>query len=724
MSRPNSIRWLPVFLVLALLLAGSGQTVLADTPPFQPWHTETVDVQHNFQPYAGRFVAVDKSGRAQMAYGGGQLYYAYNDGDGWQFEVADPRQGTGAAAALALAPDDTPVIAYADSGGGMVRLARRIGGAWTSEAITVTTGLRDLAVAVDPQGRAHVAYVAGSDLLYLHETNARWELAARRPALVVPGDFFALDSAGRPHLVVAGLAHEWLMEDGWHSEQINAWADKGISLAASPDGKVAVASLWTIHHTGGEEESVFYFGYLTGGAPAPTTAERRSPSRSALSSRLATRRLAAGTVSWVDPGFPRLIFAPNGVPHILQPNGIHSYLDPSGWVSENVRGNAWDMDEICALAMNATGDAWVGCLGGTLQAYRREAERWMGELVDDARSRGEGVSLAIGSGGEPQLAYGRRLTRYANRTSTGWQVDSLPTVPYYAQIESGAPVLALGLDNAPNIALSPLQVGTGLWYKIHGRWEEQLVAPDKNLDRDCIRCVDHVTDSQGQPHLAYFDLGHSQVLHAWREDGVWRSEVASSFGALDPVPGYLSLRLSADGTPHIVYDLRTWTGEWDYRPGPLRHAVRVEGKWVTEDVSPTPSGEHALAVDSNGAAVITFTAEKSLMLARRAAHGWQSESLAEQGLPSTLTHPALAVDAAGVVHLTAYDSAAKALYYLRNKDGRWESFLVDPQGGPESAIGLDPNGRVQIAYPNRATGAVQWATGEPTRIWLPQIVRG
>jgi hypothetical protein len=209
---------------------------------------------------------------------------------------------------------------------------------------------------------------------------------------------------------------------------------------------------------------------------------------------------------------------------------------------------------------------------------------------------------------------------------------------------------------------------------------------------------------------------------------VWHS-TDLAWGMADAESGdsrQISLRLDTLGAPQVAWDLGPWPPQLDQR-GILQHtALRgdVWRNWPT--VGRTPNGEHSLALDKDGQPVIAFTGSTGIQIGRPPAdpdaEGWELESLTALGFPPTLTHPSLAIDNRDVLHLGCHDSATGALYYLRKEAGPWELSLVDPHGGPGSAIALDGNGQPQIAYPNTETGALQWATAVATRIWLPQIL--
>jgi hypothetical protein len=77
------------------------------------------------------------------------------------------------------------------------------------------------------------------------------------------------------------------------------------------------------------------------------------------------------------------------------------------------------------------------------------------------------------------------------------------------------------------------------------------------------------------------------------------------------------------------------------------------------------------------------------------------------------TAGAIALDAAGQLHLAYFDSASHALKYaLRNADGTWntiETIDASYNAGTQLSIAIDPNGLPGIAYLDAGTGHLKYA---------------
>ncbi len=81
------------------------------------WSEECIDCPHNFWNRSLDGAQLDSTGRIHVAYGGEQLYYAYQDGaDQWVRQVVDETPGTGTKASLGIDSSDQPHILYCDEG--------------------------------------------------------------------------------------------------------------------------------------------------------------------------------------------------------------------------------------------------------------------------------------------------------------------------------------------------------------------------------------------------------------------------------------------------------------------------------------------------------------------------------------------------------------------------------------------------------------------------------
>lgn len=151
-----------------------------------------------------------------------------------------------------------------------------------------------------------------------------------------------------------------------------------------------------------------------------------------------------------------------------------------------------------------------------------------------------------------------------------------------------------------------------------------------------------------------------------------------------------SLRLDADGQPHIAYG-----------GSHLYYAWLDEATWQLEVVDDTPNvGQYAaLALDGLGYPHISYydAGNADLKYAHHNGTSWQIEIVDSTGDVGKST--SLAVDTDGHVHISYYDATNDDLKYAYNDGITWQIETVDNEDvGADSSIALDSQYRPHIAY--------------------------
>jgi hypothetical protein len=97
-----------------------------------------------------------------------------------------------------------------------------------------------------------------------------------------------------------------------------------------------------------------------------------------------------------------------------------------------------------------------------------------------------------------------------------------------------------------------------------------------------------------------------------------------------------------------------------------------------------------------------------LRYVNNAAGSWSTQTVDDHGG----RHVAIAVDAAGWVHISYYDATNRNLRYATNASGVWVTQIVDSSGdvGASPAIALDSAGKVHISYTDDTNHDVKYAT--------------
>jgi hypothetical protein len=205
-------------------------------------------------------MALDANGQPHLAFdeSGSGLGYAAWDGTSWQVEAVDSAIGLEVAVALDAA--GRPWIAHSTLDFRLIVATRADDGSWQLWVLDRTDGfqLHSPSLAIDSQGRAHLAWVDGKSatLKYAVHDDGGWhvETVADKVGHVA----LALDAAGVPHLsfaapnggtgiarLVAPLEYAVRKSSGWAIELVGAdgESDAWSSLVIGGDG-IARVSFW------------------------------------------------------------------------------------------------------------------------------------------------------------------------------------------------------------------------------------------------------------------------------------------------------------------------------------------------------------------------------------------------------------------------------------------------------------------------------------------------
>jgi hypothetical protein len=154
---------------------------------------------------------------------------------------------------------------------------------------------------------------------------------------------------------------------------------------------------------------------------------------------------------------------------------------------------------------------------------------------------------------------------------------------------------------------------------------------------------------EDEPAIAYNDLAQVRFARWSNFSSTWSIEVVG--------PGRsASLAFDGIGVPHVSF--------FDPEDASIRHAARIDGAWVVEDIVTKGAAERSnLVVDGNDVVHVTFhdAESRALVYARRDEAGWVSGHVDTGGPVGP--HSALMVDAAGLVHLVFVDETAGETKY-------------------------------------------------------------
>ena len=209
---------------------------------------------------------------------------------------------------------------------------------------------------------------------------------------------------------------------------------------------------------------------------------------------------------------------------------------------------------------------------------------------------------------------------------------------------------------------------------------------------------DIAVDSQGNPHIAYYDATNKDLKYAYKDGAGWH--VYTIANTVD-YGSHVSIALDKKGNPHISYV--------DSTNGYLLYAFKDSTGWNHETVDDSGNGvsHTSIAVDTSGNVHIAYvdTTTGYPMYAYRNSSGWHLKRLTSRGA----SHPSLALDLLGNPHVVFYDYGVQVLpgkyqnrglaYMYKDSSGAWRYRLIALGSPGDSSISLDNlRGVVHICY--------------------------
>lgn len=218
-------------------------------------------------------------------------------------------------------------------------------------------------------------------------------------------------------------------------------------------------------------------------------------------------------------------------------------------------------------------------------------------------------------------------------------------------------------------------------------------------------------DTNGRPHISYYDASNSDLCYAFWDGSVWRIEKIDSIGA---VGSYTSLQLDKEGNPYISY--------YDATNKDLKYARWDGFQWIIQEVDTTNNvGTYtSLALDGTNSAHISYFGISDLKYARLTESGWTIETIDTAGV--TGEHTSLALDSLGKPHIS-YVGDFTNLKYARLAENGWDIETIDTKGivGWYSSLALDANGIPHVSYWDLSNSKIKYARRDKIQ-WTTQVV--
>jgi len=454
------------------------------------WHSEILGDGYGLNPS----LAVDAGGRPHVALGGNDLRYATRDPDGaWQVENVAPFT-TVYESSLALDADGRPRIAFPSTYPDVLNYAWRDDAgspAWHIEVAVEEVTSYGTSLAIGADGRPAIAYVDHTQRLMVARQDASgWQTdlvdansdAGRSVSL-------ALDGQGRLHLAyLDGYPNHDLKAAargpaGWETEVVDRAGQIGwfSSMAIDPVGAIHIGyttldsrELRYARRDAGSQtwvtETVYYLGSDLSGVSLALDAKDQPhiaipDGNLDYASRYVGSPWQVETVGGVGDlhSSASLALDARGYPHVIARDisGYelkYIYRDADGWHVEAI-DPARDQHSNSSLALDASGCpnvAYYDWDSRDLKLARRDpGGAWHIETVDSSATSGGGsrnISLVLDAQGQPHIAYyycgptapcRKNELRYARRSATGWQIQTVTT-----DLNELASDLSLALDAA------------------------------------------------------------------------------------------------------------------------------------------------------------------------------------------------------------------------------------------------------------------------------------
>lgn len=335
---------------------------------------------------------------------------------------------------------------------------------------------------------------------------------------------------------------------------------------------------------------------------------------------------------------------------------------------------------------------------------------WTVETVVSAGDVGSALSMDLDSSGNPHIVYRDRTVsqiKYIVKSGATWGAPEAIADSRYYNTD-----LVLDSSSSPHVSYANYVSGISrpsYAYKSGGVWQTAQVATS---DTDTSIAL-------GLDGLARISYGYSILKYATWNGTSFTLETVDSAST---VGRFNSLAIDSQGRPHIAY--------YDGNLGALRYAVKTGTTWVPAivDWTTTVGYNPSLALNASDLPRIAYYDydNDDLKYAYYDGTNWGKETV-DGGSPdyeAVGKSASLAIDSAGRPHIAYYNESLGTLKYARWDGSQWViETIIDPDGSYDYGVGcslhLDAFDVPHIAYYDSDNGDLKYAVlPEPATLML------
>ena len=509
------------------------------------WKVSVIEPGKRFDNMGSRSLVLDSNGRPQIAYGGRDLYNAWYDGAKWHTMIVDTGPGIGGHAAIALPPDSSSTcIGYIDEPNAHVKCAQWVSAGffpfflwyWRIETVANAATNRSVTVAADFLGQPRLLFFSPSGhLRYAYRENNQWYFETVYLNTANDAQNYAdmmSDSAGRIHVVFCRNNQPLTYA---RRELNGTWTQSNFGLTEDGDAYPALAldsadRPHVVYARNSPPSPPSYLVYTHfDGATWPEEAIGASENYVVARNLSAAMRNGRLHISYFDPDYKNLVC-----------------VDVTAGTSTTVDYGTNTGDH-SSIAVTASGEPRISYYNSDREELKFAsfgAPSWSLEVLDQARSGPEGLSLASDSSGVMHATWVdsvQQHLRYARQSETGWEVTAV------ADGASSHTSLKLTSNGYPRVAYYS-GVSNALRYAAYlrgdqsGSWQKETIDTGGGYSSSLAMTADD------WPWISYKADGH--IKCAYQNTNGWHLLTVDNSGGMDVGT---SLAFAPNGTPSIAY---------------------------------------------------------------------------------------------------------------------------------------------------------------------------